>query len=106
MSEDVLKSYIHAMTIDPETNKPMPKVHTQGGSGGGGDVSFPEDFPDINSLSVLQSIYESVSELESVVRDVSTAVQGLERALDDITNGDVVVKVTIDEPEPEEEDED
>lgn len=96
MSDDILKSYPHAMIMDPETGKPMMKVHTQGGSGGGGgEVTFPEDFPDLETQSILVDIRENTQGLNSNLQTIASTLQSIDSKLSGIVNGDVVLNVKV-----------
>ena len=104
MSDDILETYPHAMVMDSETGKPMMKVQAQGGTSGGGEISFPEDFPDSESISKLEDVKNNTSGLSGKLDTMISLLQDVNSKLDDITSGGVTFKVNVvedKEPEPE-----
>lgn len=101
MTDDILKSYSHAMVMDEETGKPMLKVGISG-STGGGDVTFPNDFPDQESILNLEELNSKLSSLESDIATIKNSINMLNTNLSKIVSGEAVVTVEIiNEPEPE-----
>ena len=92
MSEDKLKKYVHAMTIDPDTGKPMPKVSVQGGSSGE-SVVFPEDFPDIESQALLDDISKNSQGVNSKTQTVIDLLTSINEHLSVLTDPNTVFKV-------------
>lgn len=104
MSEDVLKQFPLAMTIDSETGKPMMKVSTTGGSSGGGSpMTFPEDFPDEALGSMLQqhiSKYNTdMTAFKNILGAIGESIQNTEDHIEGIAKGITKIRVVIETTE-------
>lgn len=103
MSQELLDQYPHAMVIDQETGKPMPKVSTSGSSGGGGDVIFPNNYPDSEGLNAMITISEHIVTVTGEIVKIQGQIQELDSKLKGLVDGTSVITVKIEEPIVEEE---